>query len=295
MPRPRDSVWWGKTNVAMIARPFRRAQGRFLRRAGAEGQALCRRPVRRLAAEHRVNVRVINELAWHNLFIRTLLVRPERHEIGGFVPEYTIIDLPSFRADPARHGTPHRNGDRRQFRRKADPDRRHRLCRRDEEERVRHPQLSAAGQGHHADALFGQCRPGRRHRGVLRPVRHRQDDAVGRRQPHPDRRRRAWLVGYRRVQFRRRLLRQDDPAFARGRAGNLRDHQALRHGAGKRGDRSGHPPARFRRQFARREQPRLPTRSTSFRMLRKRTSARSRPTSSSSPPTPMACCRRSRG
>ncbi|MBA3676364.1 MAG: phosphoenolpyruvate carboxykinase [Sphingosinicella sp.] len=55
--------------------------------------------------EHRVNVRVINELAWHNLFIRTLLVRPESEELPGFTPEFTIIDLPTFVADPARHGT----------------------------------------------------------------------------------------------------------------------------------------------------------------------------------------------
>jgi phosphoenolpyruvate carboxykinase (ATP) len=55
--------------------------------------------------EHRVRVRVINELAWHNLFIRTLLVRPEATELTGFEPEFTIVDLPSFRADPARHGT----------------------------------------------------------------------------------------------------------------------------------------------------------------------------------------------
>ena len=55
--------------------------------------------------EHRVRVRVINELAWHNLFIRTLLVRPGADELAGFEPEFTIIDLPSFRADPARHGT----------------------------------------------------------------------------------------------------------------------------------------------------------------------------------------------
>ncbi|HZG31937.1 MAG TPA: phosphoenolpyruvate carboxykinase, partial [Sphingopyxis sp.] len=54
--------------------------------------------------EHRVNVRVINEFAWHNLFIRTLLVRPERDELAGFQPEYTIIDLPTFRADPAKYG-----------------------------------------------------------------------------------------------------------------------------------------------------------------------------------------------
>ena len=49
-------------------------------------------------------MRVINELAWHNLFIRTLLVRPTGEELQGFEPEYTIIDLPSFRADPERHG-----------------------------------------------------------------------------------------------------------------------------------------------------------------------------------------------
>ena len=51
-----------------------------------------------------MRVRVINELAWHNLFTRTLLVRPEAHELADFNPEFTIIDLPSFRADPERHG-----------------------------------------------------------------------------------------------------------------------------------------------------------------------------------------------
>ena len=50
-------------------------------------------------------MRVVTELAWHSLFIRTLLIRPEASELESFVPEMTIIDLPSFRADPARHGT----------------------------------------------------------------------------------------------------------------------------------------------------------------------------------------------
>ena len=54
--------------------------------------------------EYRVNVRVITQMAWHNLFVRTLLVRPDESELPGFVPEYTIINLPSFKADPARHG-----------------------------------------------------------------------------------------------------------------------------------------------------------------------------------------------
>src|SRR5205807_645783 len=52
----------------------------------------------------RIKTRIFTELAWHSLFIRTLLIRPETSELASFVPELTIIDLPSFRADPKRHG-----------------------------------------------------------------------------------------------------------------------------------------------------------------------------------------------
>src|SRR5690606_19762119 len=54
---------------------------------------------------HALPVRVITELAWHSLFIRNLLIRPDRAALSQFAPKLTIIDLPSFRADPARHGT----------------------------------------------------------------------------------------------------------------------------------------------------------------------------------------------
>jgi phosphoenolpyruvate carboxykinase (ATP) len=53
---------------------------------------------------HRLDVRVVTELAWHGLFIRHLLRRPDPEELDGFEPDFTIINLPSFRADPARHG-----------------------------------------------------------------------------------------------------------------------------------------------------------------------------------------------
>ena len=99
-----NTVWWGKTNAAMTPAHFAALKADFL-------AALAEKPTLYVAdlfggsqPEHRVNVRVINELAWHNLFIRTLLVRPTAAELAGFAPEYTIIDLPSFRADPARHG-----------------------------------------------------------------------------------------------------------------------------------------------------------------------------------------------
>jgi len=49
--------------------------------------------------------RIVTEFAWHSLFIRNLLIRPEAEALDSFVPAMTIIDLPSFRADPARHGS----------------------------------------------------------------------------------------------------------------------------------------------------------------------------------------------
>ncbi|GLK63262.1 phosphoenolpyruvate carboxykinase [Paracoccus kondratievae] len=52
----------------------------------------------------RLDVRVVTELAWHGLFIRHLLRRPELAELASFVPEFTIINCPSFKADPAKHG-----------------------------------------------------------------------------------------------------------------------------------------------------------------------------------------------
>jgi phosphoenolpyruvate carboxykinase (ATP) len=53
---------------------------------------------------NRVRVRVITEYAWHSLFIRNLLIRPTKNEVESFVADLTILDLPSFEANPARHG-----------------------------------------------------------------------------------------------------------------------------------------------------------------------------------------------
>ena len=54
--------------------------------------------------KHRLNTRIFTELAWHAAFIRHLLRRPTASELVGFKPEFTVVNLPSFRADPARHG-----------------------------------------------------------------------------------------------------------------------------------------------------------------------------------------------
>jgi len=99
-----NTVSWGKTNVAMTPEHFAAIKADFLKALAAKDKLYVADLFGGSQPEYRVNVRIINEFAWHNQFIRTLLVRPGAEELAGFLPEYTIIDLPTFRADPARHG-----------------------------------------------------------------------------------------------------------------------------------------------------------------------------------------------
>ena len=97
-----DTIWW-ENNAPMAPDAFDRLHADMLEHmkgrdyfvqdlfGGAD-------PV------YRLDVRVVTELAWHGLFIRHMLRRPERAELDSFVPDWTIINCPSFKADPARHG-----------------------------------------------------------------------------------------------------------------------------------------------------------------------------------------------
>ncbi len=98
-----SSLWWDN-NKSMSPEHFVALKADFLAQLATRETLFVADLYGGSQPEHRVNVRVINELAWHNLFIRTLLVRPEAGELEGFAPDFTIIDLPSFIADPARHG-----------------------------------------------------------------------------------------------------------------------------------------------------------------------------------------------
>ncbi len=98
-----NAVWWDN-NKPMEPRHFDALYEDFL--AYAQNKDLF---VQDLYAgadpEHRLNTRVYCELAWHALFIQHLLIEPAENELAGFVPEFTVVNLPSFRADPERHGT----------------------------------------------------------------------------------------------------------------------------------------------------------------------------------------------
>jgi len=98
-----DKTMWWAGNQSITSEQFQALHEDFIKHA--EGMSLFAQDLYGGAdPAFQIKTRVYTELAWHSLFIRTLLRRPDTAELASFVPELTIIDLPSFRADPKRHG-----------------------------------------------------------------------------------------------------------------------------------------------------------------------------------------------
>src|SRR5689334_2478801 len=96
------TVWWDN-NGAITREAFERLKADMLRHA--QGRELFVQDLHAGAnPRYRIRSRIYTEFAWHSLFVRNLLVRPERAALEGFAPDMVIIDLPSFKADPAKYG-----------------------------------------------------------------------------------------------------------------------------------------------------------------------------------------------
>jgi phosphoenolpyruvate carboxykinase (ATP) len=97
-----DKVWWDN-NYAMSREHFEVLLKDF--QAHAKSLDLYVQDLH-VGADptYRYNTRIICEYAWHAAFIRHLLRRPTPEQLVGYQPHVTIVNLPSFRADPKRHG-----------------------------------------------------------------------------------------------------------------------------------------------------------------------------------------------
>jgi phosphoenolpyruvate carboxykinase (ATP) len=99
-----EPINWGTINQPMTGAHWANLKADFLAALKDQSELYVADLFGGSQPEYRVNVRVITQLAWHSLFVRTLLVRPTAEELASFAPEYTIINLPSFKSDPERHG-----------------------------------------------------------------------------------------------------------------------------------------------------------------------------------------------
>ncbi len=99
-----DKVWWGDINMPFEPEKFNQLKDKLVK--NLDGKDLFIRDAYAGAEDkYRLNIRVINTRAWHNLFCYNMFLRPSREELANFEPTFTIINDPDFFADPEVDGT----------------------------------------------------------------------------------------------------------------------------------------------------------------------------------------------
>ncbi len=103
-----DLVWWGNVNIPFNKKDF----DNLLKRVTEylDGKELFVRDAYACAHEdYQLNLRVINEYPWSNMFAYNMFLRPDEDQLASFDPEWTIINAPGFMADPKTDRTRQHN------------------------------------------------------------------------------------------------------------------------------------------------------------------------------------------
>ena len=103
-PGSEADIWWHAGNQPIAASSFDGLLAR-MDEFCAQNEVYTQDVFACADPSHRLCVRIVTELAWHSLFARNLFIRPTADELLGFEPDFTVVALPSVKADPNRDGT----------------------------------------------------------------------------------------------------------------------------------------------------------------------------------------------
>ena len=105
-PSSQDNIAWGPVNQPLSLEKFDALRERLTAYVSDKGMKLYVQDVYVGAdPNYRLKVRIYTQFAWSNLFVRNLFIRPTEAERVGFEPDFTVVDVPSFHANPAEEGT----------------------------------------------------------------------------------------------------------------------------------------------------------------------------------------------
>ncbi len=103
-----NAVWWGDVNIPFSPEKYNTLYNKVTEYL--KGKDVYVRDVYACADENfRLNIRVINEYPWSNLFTYNMFLRPTEEELNNFTPDWSIINVPSFMADAEIDGTRQHN------------------------------------------------------------------------------------------------------------------------------------------------------------------------------------------
>ena len=103
-----DAVHWNDFNIAITPQVFDNMHAKLINHLG-EKELWVRDAYVCADHEYRLNIRVVNENPWSNLFAYNMFLRPQQNELENFLPEWTILHAPTFMADPVIDGTRQHN------------------------------------------------------------------------------------------------------------------------------------------------------------------------------------------
>ncbi len=104
-----DTVHWNNFNIPIDEKYFHQLKAKVLDYLGQQEEVWVRDAYACADPNYRLNIRVINENPWSNLFAYNMFLRPTEEELVNFEPEWHIIQAPGFKADPAVDGTRQHN------------------------------------------------------------------------------------------------------------------------------------------------------------------------------------------
>jgi phosphoenolpyruvate carboxykinase (ATP) len=104
----RDKVWWGNINIPFPTDMFDKLYDKVTNYL-SEKEVYVRDSYACADPNYKLNIRVINEYPWSNLFVYNMFLRPQENELQGFSPDWLVINAPGFMADPDVDGTRQHN------------------------------------------------------------------------------------------------------------------------------------------------------------------------------------------
>ena len=100
-----DKIAWGAVNQPISEEHFNKLYTKVLEYLKEKEELFVFKGFAGADRNYRLPIQVINEYAWHNLFVHQLFIRPTEEELTTHESEFTIVSAPNFKADPAVDGT----------------------------------------------------------------------------------------------------------------------------------------------------------------------------------------------
>jgi phosphoenolpyruvate carboxykinase (ATP) len=100
-----NTVNWNNFNIAIEEKYFLQLRTKMLQYLNNKNEIWVRDGYACADANYQLNIRLINENAWSNLFAYNMFLRPKQNELKTFEPDWHIIQAPGFKANPDEDGT----------------------------------------------------------------------------------------------------------------------------------------------------------------------------------------------